>query len=779
MIYKVLVCLYLFIGFWPTFGSIDRHATQFLILNILNVVSFGYLIFSRDLFNIKWNKFVLSTSFILGLSFFVLSGFSTIYAINKPEAIITSFHQLSLIIAILVLAILLFKIENRIKFITDIMCISLILETYSIAKPFIEVYSLEGLVGRSNKFSGIGANINISAFSLIYKLPFLLYRYSLSKNSFINHLLYSFITTIVITSIYTILATRGAMIASIALLVILIFYSFYFLIKSKSKLFLKPLFLFSFSFIVSIGLNLIISDTEENQNIVNRFNSVDINNDKSSAQRLRYWKGALNMISKNPFLGIGKGSYKLLSIKEDSKDMYGYTVPYHAHNDFLEITAELGIIGFIFYYGMFILLVIFLFSQIFNNNKLDNYKFFMCTLLMFIAMYFIDSFINFPFARPFNQIVYIFILSFGLIHAYEMDKNSRLWKINFYLFYVLNLSKKRISKFLILFIIFLFPFSLYCSYKYYKSYVDQAYLVVEYNQKVFARPLEVIEKIQYTFPNITASTLPISDIIGLYYKSNGQENKALELYREGIKANPYLGGSEALISDIYFDQNKNDSAIYYGKKSWEKLPRNAIHFAYYVSALSRIRDTLKINEVYENIPNRNSKESDDYVYDDIFLAALTDVIDIDVKKKYVKDLNEQIFSKKDFMKINLYFLNFGKEQVLRAEKIYNKGMTFFDQKDFYNAAPLLEEAAKLNSLQNAYFENAGNAYLKIKNYDKSLEMLNFVIDSLKPKTGKAQYLKALVYLNQSEDNKACKVLREAINLGFKPAEQVLGAFCYK
>ena len=67
----------------------------------------------------------------------------------------------------------------------------------------------------------------------------------------------------------------------------------------------------------------------------------------------------------------------------------------------------------------------------------------------------------------------------------------------------------------------------------------------------------------------------------------------------------------------------------------------------------------------------------------------------------------------------------------------------------------------------------------IKNYDKSLEMLNFVIDSLKPKTGKAQYLKALVYLNQSEDQKACQALRESFNLGFKPAEKVLGYFCYK
>ena len=773
IISKGLIFLYLFIPFIPNFGSADRHATHFLFLAILNIVSFGYLIFSRDLFNIKWNKFVLSTTFILGLSFIILSGFSTIYAINKPEAIITSFHQLSLIIAILVLSILLYKIENRIKFITDLMCISLILETFFIVKPFLEVYSLEGLVGRNNLFSGLGANINISAFSLICKLPFLFYRYSISKNSFIGHLSYCIITTIVISSIYTILATRGAMIASIVLLIILIFYSFYFFIKSKSKFFIKPLMLLSFSLLASVTLNFIISDIDDNQNIANRVESIDINNDQSSKQRLRYYKGAIDIISKNPFLGIGKGSYKLLSIKQDSKDMYGYTVPYHAHNDFLEITAELGIIGSLLYYGIFILLVLFLFSKIFNNNKPDNFKFFFSTLLLTLSMYFIDSSINFPFARPINHIVYIFILSLGLIYAYELDKNSKLWKMNFFLLTISNSNKKRFSKFLILFSILLLPFGLYCSYKYYKAYTDAAYLIAEYNEKIFDRPIEVIEKIQYTFPSLMPSTLPIADVLGMHYKSYGMEDKALELLHTGRKANPYLGSSEAQISSIYFNQNKIDSAIYYGKKSFEKLPRNPIHFAFYVSALSVIRDTLKIEEIYESIPKR-----DDNIYDAIYLAALSDVIEIDDSKKYIKDLNKEIFSRKDGTKISLYLLNFGKEQVLKAERIYHQGLYFFDTGDFFKAALKFEEAAKLNSLQNAYFENAANAYLKIKNYDKSLEMLDFVIDSLKPKTGKAQYLKALLYLDQYEDKKACKFYREATALGFRSSNKLWQSICY-
>ena len=37
---------------------------------------------------------------------------------------------------------------------------------------------------------------------------------------------------------------------------------------------------------------------------------------------------------------------KLKSIEYDNRDITGYIVPYHAHSDFIQLGAELGIIGF-------------------------------------------------------------------------------------------------------------------------------------------------------------------------------------------------------------------------------------------------------------------------------------------------------------------------------------------------------------------------------------------------------------------------------------------------
>ena len=78
-------------------------------------------------------------------------------------------------------------------------------------------------------------------------------------------------------------------------------------------------------------------------------------NDGSVNQRLRYYEDVLTHFSSNPIFGVGFGNWKFKSIDYDKKDIFGYTVPYHAHSDFIQIGAELGIIGFILYLGIFIL----------------------------------------------------------------------------------------------------------------------------------------------------------------------------------------------------------------------------------------------------------------------------------------------------------------------------------------------------------------------------------------------------------------------------------------
>ena len=59
----------------------------------------------------------------------------------------------------------------------------------------------------------------------------------------------------------------------------------------------------------------------------------------------------------NPILGIGVGNWEIESVKYDRKEMDDYIVPYHAHNDYLEILAESGIPALIFYFGVLFFMI--------------------------------------------------------------------------------------------------------------------------------------------------------------------------------------------------------------------------------------------------------------------------------------------------------------------------------------------------------------------------------------------------------------------------------------
>ena len=83
-------------------------------------------------------------------------------------------------------------------------------------------------------------------------------------------------------------------------------------------------------------------------------------------------------IASNPILGVGLGNWKLVSIDYDKKDIVGYVVPYHAHSDFIQLGAELGVIGFLLYLGLlyvpFILPLLYFFAP--NWNRTTSFLFF-------------------------------------------------------------------------------------------------------------------------------------------------------------------------------------------------------------------------------------------------------------------------------------------------------------------------------------------------------------------------------------------------------------------
>lgn len=281
--------------------------------------------------------------------------------------------------------------------------LALIAETYVINSKIFQSVILNGnLLTRSMEFRGFTGNINISSFSILIKLPALLYLIYNEK----KHLYFFLLNLLLISSIISVLVlfSRGAI---IGLILLIIFSLLYYLVKEKRKVVAKSIFIF-----LSVCLSYLTYNFLNEKNtfdmIEERFSTVaKPSSDQSVSQRVLFYRIALEDIKNYPFTGVGIGNWKLLSIQRANTELGGYMVPYVVHNDFLEIGAESGILSLLSYlFFIFFPFIILLKRSIdFKNNNL----YFLA--LTCLSIYILDSLINFPMHRVVSAINLYFILA--------------------------------------------------------------------------------------------------------------------------------------------------------------------------------------------------------------------------------------------------------------------------------------------------------------------------------------------------------------------------------
>lgn len=184
---------------------------------------------------------------------------------------------------------------------------------------------------------------------------------------------------------------------------IITFFVFIFSFSNIKKYYLLLLSYLT-SFILAFFLN-IYSPFLSDQNVVQRAESIEVSYEGSSG-RFELWSNALDYIKNHPLIGAGIGNWEIESLPYWKTMLTGYIVPYHAHNDFLEIATEIGILGGVVYFTLFIIIGIYVLSfrkSLFKHNK---YIYFLGISML---VYIIDAFFNFPIERPLNQISLIFI----------------------------------------------------------------------------------------------------------------------------------------------------------------------------------------------------------------------------------------------------------------------------------------------------------------------------------------------------------------------------------
>ena len=564
---SVFLILFLSIGFIQNFEAIDKVAPQWLSMAILNFFCGIFIIRNQNVFDKRISAYFKSWITILYALFILWAGLSFFYAINPTEVVVNFTRQFNVFFMYSNMVILLSSIKNKIKFFGLVFTLILAVEVYFIFYQAIEMLNDFGAI-TSGRLKGVTANRNIAAFSIALKIPFVL-GWIVKSNTRIRKILGLIIITLSITAL-SMIQSRASYIAVGLIVVMFPIVPFFFfknentINKFKTLLFvILPLFL-------SITINQVFF-ASKGANAITRASSISLStNDGSVNQRLRYYNHVLTHMKLNPLFGVGFGNWKFKSIDYDKKNMTGYTVPYHAHSDFIQIGAELGILGFIFYAGIFLISIFYSLKLLAYKELENDDKLFIYLVLMGLGVYFIDANLNFPIARP--QVNIIWALSISSICYFFIQKSK------------INLSEKNDKKIKWIYYIILaisIP-SIFVSVKIYDSLKNQMILLNDFNTNSYNAKIQELEAMNMSIPNVTVTTIPLKSLKARYYLNNNQYDKALQNLGSTKNSNPYLFFTDFLKSKVYEKKGNIDSAYYHSKKAFFGLPNNTLHSANFV-----------------------------------------------------------------------------------------------------------------------------------------------------------------------------------------------------
>ena len=383
----------------------DRISVHFLFLAVLNLISLILILRKNTLdeFLSVFKEKPHSYSYLL---FIVFGLISILVAENKIESIVT-ITQLLIFFSSFVIIVFLSKLKNInfIKVFGVFTLMAVFIESIYINYLFYDSIIIGGnSLDRSNEFRGFTANINISSFSLCLKIPLLFY---LAFNTKVNTVKVSTLIMI-FSSILTILLLggRASIIALIFILLLIVTVCIFKINKSK----IVNLSLSILMIVLSLSAYQYFNQNNISFRVVERFSNVfNPIEDQSVKERLSYYSAAFQSIKNKPLLGIGIGNWKLISI-EYSKDLIeDYKVPYHVHNDFLQVAAEVGLFGGIAY----LYFILFPFVMSIKKFLLDREKKFnqYVLIILIFGVYVFDSLLNFPMSRPVNFIYLLFAMA--------------------------------------------------------------------------------------------------------------------------------------------------------------------------------------------------------------------------------------------------------------------------------------------------------------------------------------------------------------------------------
>ena len=407
---KIATCVLILASFisiftFPSTDVLDINSWRLLMFSAINTISLAYIFFNNDLSD----SFLYALKSKIGISIaaFIVWGLSSyFYALNQNEVIIRSMTFVNFYVSFLTLYT--FITFNKFKPITIAIFISLVvgcqlLLSYNALYDITRVRPYD--FSFNNFLVGVFPNRNITSAMYLFQLPFVLYVFVSSK--FKSLKLFSAILSFLLLNMVFLMGSRTAYVILTAVC-LAFFISFIVLKNNELRSYFKIYFIVLIAALLFSTFSL---GTKNDAFIANRVSTIDFT-EESTNTRLRYYRHGSNQLLNNPLIGVGLGNWKIVSVEKEKEKIISYIVPYTMHNDFLEVAAELGVIGLI----IFILIFYYALKNswnLFSRIKSDPVVLVGPTMLM---IYIIDSNLNFPFTRA-SQLFYLsFVLALSLYY---------------------------------------------------------------------------------------------------------------------------------------------------------------------------------------------------------------------------------------------------------------------------------------------------------------------------------------------------------------------------
>ncbi|MBU79005.1 MAG: hypothetical protein CMD29_02630 [Flavobacteriales bacterium] len=746
------------IFFLPNFKSLDLKGPQFLYLSIYQLFVTLYLILDRK-YVLK--KVKISKTFLFLGTFIIIAFLSLLKTINLASSVIELSRHLIIFITLFNTFILMSLKKDFIKYTLILLVVLLSIESIYIFKIFLENYSFSEGLSRIKALQGFSSNQNVGAFSLCIKIPITIYFLINSKNKLSIFLLYS----LLFVSVFDILVigSRGAILGlyfiSLGLLFSLIIKNslgFSFVKQYKKKLGYSILIII-LAFIAQNGLY----QNKKELAAVKRSISYS-KDDESFSKRTRYYSHALENMLRNPLLGSGIGIWKVLSIKYDKEDMWAYQVPLHTHNDFLQIGAETGILGF-FSYLFFYLSILILLIKLFLKNKDDIGKSsLMFFLILSLIIYFFDANVNFPRARPYSQvnIIYILAICLCLISSFRF-------------------KKQKTPTILFLSLIFLIPLTP-ISYKLFTYMQEQAYVYYDFNdyRDNLQAPKEMAFNYEEDFPNLSSTTIPMAIVKANYYEQDGQIEKAISLNNKGNQYNPYIGVGEFQNARIYMNLKNYDSAYYYSKIAIEKLPNNIAHLTRHQKILAFQNDIVREKKLFYS--KKHLKNKMIWSNHALLLTRFKQNEEFKFLKEDFDFVQEavELFPEDKWIKAAYKIVNTGFDKSVEADLHDKKANSFYNKTQYIEAIGEWEKASRIIVNEDSYYLNIAKSYYNLGFYQKGLDELNKIEkNKIKSQNGNFEFLKASLLFEIGQKDLSCQYANKAESLGFKNSKKLKLIVC--